>query len=57
MIGELPPLPAMIHSPYSIEAQGLPVVFSETPEQAARLVERWAWWRETIVVEAANELL
>jgi ERCC4-type nuclease len=35
----------------------LPVVFAETPEAAAREIERWSWWAAREVVEAANDLL
>lgn len=48
---------AIIHSLHSIEARGLPVVFAATAREAARLVERWTWWRARAVVEAANELV
>ena len=35
----------------------LPVVFSETPEAAAREIERWAFYYSREVVENANDLL
>ena len=35
----------------------LPVVFAETPEAAAREIERWSWWAAREVVENANDLL
>jgi DNA excision repair protein ERCC-4 len=35
----------------------LPVVFAETPENAAREIERWTWWFAREVVENANDLL
>jgi hypothetical protein len=35
----------------------LPVVFVETPEVAAREVERLAWWFAREVGENANDLL
>jgi ERCC4-type nuclease len=35
----------------------LPIVFADTPEAAAREVERWAWWFSREVVENANDLL
>ncbi len=35
----------------------LPVVFAETPEAGARLVERYVWWFAREVVENANDLL
>lgn len=36
---------AILHSLYSIEARGVPVVFTQSPSTAATLVERWAFWR------------
>ena len=41
----------------AFEARYLPVVFAETPEAAARLVEKWCWWFVREVVENANDLL
>jgi DNA excision repair protein ERCC-4 len=35
----------------------LSVVFAETPEAAAREIERWSWWFAREVVENANDLL
>ncbi|MBW8782968.1 MAG: ERCC4 domain-containing protein [Verrucomicrobia bacterium] len=35
----------------------VPAVFAASPDEAARLVERWAWYAAREVVEAANELL
>ncbi len=35
----------------------LPIVFAETPEAAAREVERWVWWYSREAVENANNLL
>jgi hypothetical protein len=35
----------------------LPIVFAETPEAAAREIERWSWWFAREVVETANDLL
>lgn len=35
----------------------LPIVFADTPEAAARDIERWTWWYSREVVEAANDLL
>lgn len=41
---------AALHSLYAIEARYIPVVWASTPDKAARLVERWAFWnyRETV---------
>jgi DNA excision repair protein ERCC-4 len=35
----------------------LPVVFTETPEAAAKLIERWAWFFAREVVQNGNNLL
>jgi hypothetical protein len=35
----------------------LPVVFAETPQEAATIVERWVWYFSRQVVEDANDLL
>ena len=35
----------------------LPVVWAETPEAAAALVESWVWWFAREMVETANTLL
>jgi DNA excision repair protein ERCC-4 len=48
---------AILHSLYSIEARGLPVVYAATPNAAADMVERWIWWKARAVVESANTLL
>ncbi len=34
----------------------VPVVFSNTPEEAAKLVESWIWWNARELVESVNEL-
>lgn len=34
----------------------IPVVFEPTPEQAARTVERWAWYAAREAVEAVNSM-
>jgi DNA excision repair protein ERCC-4 len=41
----------------AFEARYLPVVFAETPQEAAVTVERWFWYFAREVVEAANNLL
>lgn len=48
---------AIVNSLHAIESRGLPVVFATTPEDAAALVERWAWWRARAVLNIGNELL
>jgi DNA excision repair protein ERCC-4 len=48
---------AVMHSLASWEAQYIPVVWSPTPETAAALVEKWAFWYARSVVEAANSIL
>jgi len=35
----------------------LPIVWAETPETAAREIERWIWFLAREVVENANDLL
>jgi hypothetical protein len=35
----------------------LPIVFADTPEAAAREIERWSWWFSREVVGNANDLL
>jgi hypothetical protein len=35
----------------------LPIVFADTPEAAAREIERWAFWFAREVVEDGNDLL
>jgi len=47
---------SMIHSLYSIEAKFCPVVFAPTPEAAAALIERWAFWYARAVIMAARNL-
>jgi len=41
----------------AFEVRYLPVVFAETPEAAAREIERYAFWFAREVVESANDLL
>jgi len=41
----------------AFEARYLPVVFAQTPEEGARLVENWCWYFAREIVEAANDLL
>jgi DNA excision repair protein ERCC-4 len=41
----------------AFEVRYLPVVFADTPEAAAREIERWAFWFAREVVENANDLL
>ena len=49
---------AVLHSLAAWECRfDLPVVFVEHPEQAAALVEGWAWWFAREMVETANSLL
>ena len=35
----------------------VPAVFAANPDEAAQLIERWAWYAAREVVESANELL
>lgn len=46
---------AVLHSLAAWEARFIPVVFSDTPEDAARLVESWAYWfsREVLLATSA----
>lgn len=49
---------AVLHSLAAWECRfDLPVVFVDHPEQAAALVEGWAWWFAREMVEGANSLL
>jgi len=48
---------AIINSLHAIESRGLLVVFAATPEEAAALVECWAWWRARAVLQCGNEIL
>jgi ERCC4-type nuclease len=41
----------------AFEARYLPIVFAETPEAGALLIEQWAWYYGREVVENANGLL
>jgi DNA excision repair protein ERCC-4 len=51
-------LPKVVfHTLYAFEARYIPVVFSPTPESAARLIERLAWWAARELCEQTNELL
>jgi len=49
---------SIMHSLYSFEARhNVPFVFAETPEDGARLVERWAFWFARDVVKSSEALL
>ena len=49
---------AVLHSLAAWEARyDLPVVFADTPAQAAVLVEGWVWWFARELVETTNALL
>lgn len=48
---------AVLHSLHAWEARFVPVVFASCPREAARLVERWAYWNALAIVERANALL
>ena len=47
---------SIIHSLYAIEARGVPVVFSSSPEAAASLIERWAFWYQREHLKTAKAL-
>jgi len=49
---------AVLHSVYAFEARyDVPVIFAPTPEQAAVLVERWAYWYAREVQKNAKGVL
>jgi len=49
---------AVFHSLYAFEARyDVPVIFVPTPEQAALLVERWAYWYAREVQKNAKRVL
>ncbi len=48
---------AVLSTLAAFEARYIPVVWSETPEQAAQLIERWEWWFCRELVKQANGLL
>ena len=41
----------------AFEVRYLPVVFAAAPQEAAAVVERWAWYFAREIVENANDLL
>jgi ERCC4-type nuclease len=41
----------------AFEVRYLPVVFADTPEAGARMIEQWAWYYAREIVENANMLL
>jgi ERCC4-type nuclease len=47
---------AVLGSLWAFEARYIPVVWSATPETAARLIERWAFYFTREIIEAVNDL-
>lgn len=45
---------AAMHSLHAIEAKYLPVVWADTPEGGARLVEKWAFWHFREMINAVK---
>jgi DNA excision repair protein ERCC-4 len=41
----------------AFEVRYLPIVFAATPQEAAVIIERWAWYFAREIVENANDLL
>ena len=48
---------SVIHSLHAIEARGVPVAFAPSPEAAAALVERWAFWRCREVIKSTSQFV
>ena len=49
---------AVLNTLSAFEARyDLPIVWTDSPANAALLVERWAWWFSREIVQGANELL
>ena len=49
---------AVLNTLAAFEARyDLPIVWSDSPANAALLVERWAWWFSREIVQGANALL
>ena len=48
---------AVLNSLAAIEARGVPVIFAQSPEAAAALVERWAFWRARELMKNTSQLI